>query len=232
VKKSVRLSQGRKAGNHQSLRPKITPAKQLTRNIITHRFGHGPAFGAAARSNAGRGFVQVNINRPVQRFRHARKWRQRMIEMKKQIGRADCAVGFVIWTNAVLLDGRWFCIMTEFGRTIASAPASGKGSGRVCGKEHRRKSRARQRKNVRLSRPFQQWQLHDVFLAAALERFRHGKTADEHPIAGWKIRSVSEDVHATIYKALGIPADTAYVTEGRPVLRTKDGKWAGGLTRF
>ena len=33
-----------------------------------------------------------------------------------------------------------------------------------------------------------------------------------------------ENVHATIYRALGIPADTAYVTEGRPFYVTKDGK--------
>ena len=33
-----------------------------------------------------------------------------------------------------------------------------------------------------------------------------------------------EDVHATVYKALGIPADTSYVTEGRPFYVTKDGK--------
>ena len=32
------------------------------------------------------------------------------------------------------------------------------------------------------------------------------------------------DVHATIYKALGIPADTSYISEGRPVYVTKDGK--------
>ena len=32
------------------------------------------------------------------------------------------------------------------------------------------------------------------------------------------------DVHATIYRALGIPADTHYLTEGRPFYVTKDGK--------
>ena len=32
------------------------------------------------------------------------------------------------------------------------------------------------------------------------------------------------DVHATIYRALGIRPDTAYVTEGRPFHVTKDGK--------
>jgi hypothetical protein len=33
-----------------------------------------------------------------------------------------------------------------------------------------------------------------------------------------------EDVHAAIYKALGIPADTSYVVEARPFHVTKDGK--------
>jgi hypothetical protein len=32
------------------------------------------------------------------------------------------------------------------------------------------------------------------------------------------------DAYATIYKALGIRADTNYVTEGRPFYVTKDGK--------
>ena len=33
-----------------------------------------------------------------------------------------------------------------------------------------------------------------------------------------------EDLHATIYHIMGIPADLAYVTERRPVYVTKDGK--------
>jgi arylsulfatase A-like enzyme len=32
------------------------------------------------------------------------------------------------------------------------------------------------------------------------------------------------DVHATIYKALGIAPDANFVTEGRPFYVTKDGK--------
>jgi hypothetical protein len=32
------------------------------------------------------------------------------------------------------------------------------------------------------------------------------------------------DAHATIYKALGIPADQSYVTEGRPFYVTDNGK--------
>ena len=33
-----------------------------------------------------------------------------------------------------------------------------------------------------------------------------------------------EDLHATIYHALGIPPDTAYVVETPPVYVTRDGK--------
>jgi hypothetical protein len=42
-----------------------------------------------------------------------------------------------------------------------------------------------------------------------------------------------EDLHATIYRALGIAADTAYVAEKRPVYVTKDGlgKAANALFR-
>jgi hypothetical protein len=33
-----------------------------------------------------------------------------------------------------------------------------------------------------------------------------------------------EDLHATLYRALGIPADLAYTVEGRPFHVTKDGQ--------
>lgn len=54
--------------------------------------------------------------------------------------------------------------------------------------------------------------------------FVYGKTADERPCTTIEHPVVMEDLHATIYHALGIPADTAYVAEKRPVYVTKDGK--------
>ena len=55
--------------------------------------------------------------------------------------------------------------------------------------------------------------------------FAYGKTADHAPDdRRSKIPSRCIDVHATIFKALGIPADHNYVTEGRPFYVTKDGK--------
>ena len=61
----------------------------------------------------------------------------------------------------------------------------------------------------------------------------HGVTADERPCKTLKDRVVIEDLHATLYRALGIPADLAYEIEKRPFYVTRDGlgKPVGDLFR-
>jgi len=54
--------------------------------------------------------------------------------------------------------------------------------------------------------------------------FVYGRTADERPCTTIDKPMPVEDLHATIYHALGIPPDTAYVAEKRPVYVTRDGK--------
>jgi hypothetical protein len=54
--------------------------------------------------------------------------------------------------------------------------------------------------------------------------FLYGRTADERPVITVENPIGIEDLHATIYYALGIAPDTAYVVEKRPVYVTKDGK--------
>jgi uncharacterized protein (DUF1501 family) len=54
--------------------------------------------------------------------------------------------------------------------------------------------------------------------------FVYGRTADERPCTTIENPVVMEDLHATIYHALGIPPDTAYIAERRPIYVTKDGK--------
>jgi hypothetical protein len=51
----------------------------------------------------------------------------------------------------------------------------------------------------------------------------HGLTADERPCKTIKDRVVIEDLHATIFHALGIPATHAYEVEKRPFYVTRDG---------
>jgi hypothetical protein len=54
--------------------------------------------------------------------------------------------------------------------------------------------------------------------------FLYGKTADERPCKVIENPATVEDLHATIYRAMGIPPDLAYVVEKRPFYITKDGK--------
>jgi hypothetical protein len=52
----------------------------------------------------------------------------------------------------------------------------------------------------------------------------HGLTADERPCKTIKNPVVIEDLHATILRTIGIPADLAYEVEERPFYATRDGK--------
>jgi hypothetical protein len=51
----------------------------------------------------------------------------------------------------------------------------------------------------------------------------HGLTAEERPFKTIKDRVVIEDLHATIFRALGISAKLAYEVEKRPFYVTRDG---------
>lgn len=63
-----------------------------------------------------------------------------------------------------------------------------------------------------------------MFGGGVKKGFLYGKTADERPCITVENPVAMEDLHATIYRQMGIPADLAYVTEKRPVYVTKDGK--------
>ena len=52
----------------------------------------------------------------------------------------------------------------------------------------------------------------------------YGKTADERPCITTENPVSMEDLHATIYRSLGIAPDLSYITEKRPIYVTKDGK--------
>jgi hypothetical protein len=52
----------------------------------------------------------------------------------------------------------------------------------------------------------------------------HGETADERPCGTLRDRVVIEDLHATIFRTLGIPPTLAYEIEQRPFYVTRDGQ--------
>ena len=56
------------------------------------------------------------------------------------------------------------------------------------------------------------------------EGFLCGETAEERPLLVTKNPVTIPDLHATMFHALGIPADHNYEIEKRPFYLTKDGK--------
>jgi Protein of unknown function (DUF1501) len=62
-----------------------------------------------------------------------------------------------------------------------------------------------------------------MFGGGVKKGFIYGKTAPERPCTTIENPIVMEDLHATMYHALGIAPDTAYVAEKRPIYVTKDG---------
>jgi hypothetical protein len=60
----------------------------------------------------------------------------------------------------------------------------------------------------------------------------HGATADERPCKTIKDPVSIEDLHATIYRAMGISPKLAYDVEQRPFYVTKDGKGQPVLQLF
>lgn len=62
-----------------------------------------------------------------------------------------------------------------------------------------------------------------MFGGGVKKGFVYGRTADERPCTTIENPVPVEHLHATIFHALGIPPDTAYTVERRPVYVTKDG---------
>jgi hypothetical protein len=52
----------------------------------------------------------------------------------------------------------------------------------------------------------------------------YGRTADERPCITVENPVPVEDLHATLFHALGLAPDTSYLVEKRPVFVTRDGK--------
>jgi hypothetical protein len=63
-----------------------------------------------------------------------------------------------------------------------------------------------------------------MFGGGIKEGYAYGKTADERPCKTIEKPLKIDQIHQTIYQALGIPPDTNYVIEKRPFYSTPDGK--------
>ncbi|HEX4130012.1 MAG TPA: DUF1501 domain-containing protein [Pirellulales bacterium] len=204
--------------------PQIGPNEVLDkRYYFGQRFGHGLLLARRLVEHGAR-FVQVEYQYgPFRGFDMHENGALRMVEMKKQI---DGPISQLIrdLDQRGLLDRTLVVIATEFGRTIANQPKAGvepigfaesqSGEDLVIENETMYGHHGHFSSGNSL-----------LFFGGGFKPgLVYGRTADRHPMVATENPVSLPDVHATIYKALGIPADTYYVTEGRPVHVTKDGK--------
>ena len=187
------------------------------------RFGHGLLL-ARRLVEKGARYVQVEYQYgPFKGFDMHESGRQRMEEMKKQI---DQPIAQLIkdLDEKGLLERTLVIISTEFGRTIASAPAAGKEPDGFAERNTGEHLTIENEKMYGFHGHFSSCNSMVFFGAGVKKGFVYGKTAEEHPLVAVENPVPLINVLATIYKILGIPADTNYVTEGRPFYVTKDGK--------
>jgi arylsulfatase A-like enzyme len=123
-----------------------------------------------------------------------------------------------------LLDRTLVVIATEFGRTIANQPAAGAEPDGFAEKADGATLSIDNESMYGFHGHFSSCNSMVFFGAGVKKGSVYGKTADHHPMLPIENPAPLPDVHATFYKALGIPANHNYVTEGRPFYVTKDGK--------
>ena len=120
-----------------------------------------------------------------------------------------------------LLDRTLIVLASEFGRDMI---VEGKPDKRVKDQVANQPDVMTLPKHYGMHRHFTEASSVLIFGGGFKKGFLYGKTADERPCNIVENAVTIEDLHATIYYALGIPSDLAYEVEKRPFHVTKDGK--------
>jgi hypothetical protein len=190
---------------------------------VGHRFGHGCLL-ARRLVEMGARFIEVEYQYAAFRgFDMHENGKTRMEEMKKQIDRPIATLIRELKERG-LLERTLVVVATEFGRTIANQPAAGAEPDGFAEKATGAELVIENERMYGFHGHFSSCNAMLFFGGGMKKGFTYGKTADAHPMLPVENPVSLTDVHATIYKAMGIPADHNYVTEGRPFYVTKDGK--------
>ncbi|MDB6064157.1 MAG: hypothetical protein JWR26_365 [Pedosphaera sp.] len=188
-----------------------------------NRFGEGLLL-ARRLVESGARYIQVEYQYgPFKGFDMHESGQSRMVEMKKQIDRPIAQLIRELHERG-MLDRTLVLITTEFGRTIASAPAAGTEPDGFAEQNTGKNLVIESEKMYGFHGHFSSCNTMLMFGGGFKKGYVYGKTADEHPMVAVEKPVPLIDAHATIYKAMGIAANTSYVTEGRPFYVTKDGK--------
>ncbi len=204
--------------------PQIAQNELLDKSYFNgQRFGHGLLL-ARRLVEAGARHITVEYQYgPFKGFDMHESGAKRMVEMKKQI---DRPIGQLIKDlhQRGLLDRTLVVLATEFGRTIAAQPAAGTEPDGATESHNGEKLTLDHEGMYGFHGHFSSCNCMTFFGGGFKRGIAYGKTADRHPMLTIESPVKLIDAHATIYHAMGIPANTSYVTEGRPFYVTKDGK--------
>ena len=224
VKKAFDYLKDEKAELIKAYEPEVGANDLLDKSYYYgSRFGHGLLL-ARRLVEAGARYIQVEYQyAPFKGWDMHENGRTRMIEMKRQVDRPIAQL-IKDLAQRGLLERTLVMITTEFGRTIASAPAAGKEPDGFAERHTGEDLVIESEKMYGFHGHFSSGNSLLFFGGGFKQGFVYGETANHHPMVPVENPVRLEDVHATVYKALGIPADTSYVTEGRPFYVTKDGK--------
>jgi hypothetical protein len=224
VKRAFEYAKEEKPAMLEAYEPKITADELLDKKYyFGRRFGHGLLL-ARRLVERGARFVQVEYQYgPFKGFDTHEDGATRLVELKKQI---DGPIAQLVrdLDDCGLLSRTLVVVATEFGRTIANQPKAGVEPIGFAEQQTGKDLLIESEKMYGFHGHFSSANSLLFFGGGFQQGLVYGRTADEHPMVPIENPVALSDVHATIYHALGIAPDTAYVTEGRPFHVTKDGK--------
>jgi hypothetical protein len=224
VKRAFDYMRDEKPETIAAYEPRISSNDLLDKSYFYgQRFGHGLLLARRLLERGSR-FIQVEYQYgPFKGFDMHESGGKRMAEMKKQI---DRPIGQFIRDlhERGMLDRTLVVLATEFGRTIASAPAAGTEPDGASETHNGEKLVLDDEKMYGFHGHFSSCNTMAFFGGGMKRGYVHGKTAGHHPMVAVENPVRLIDAHATIYNAMGIPANSSFVTEGRPFYVTKDGK--------
>jgi hypothetical protein len=224
VREALDYARHERAAMIAAYEPQIT-AEQVKdkKYYFGRRFGHG-LLAARRLVEAGARFVQVEYQYGAFKgFDTHEDGSTRIVELKKQV---DGPLAQLIRDLDArgLLDRTLVVVATEFGRTIANQPKAGVEPIGFAEQQSGDELVIESEKMYGFHGHFSSANTLLFFGGGFKRGLVYGRTADRHPMTPVEKAVSLTDVHATIYRALGIAPDTAFVTEGRPFHVTKDGK--------
>jgi hypothetical protein len=193
--------------------------KEVRETYDTGRFGQGCLL-ARRLAEAGARFVEVTTEYiPFIHWDTHENGHTTVKRMKSEIDRPIAQLIRDLETRG-MLDRTLVIVASEFSRDmmIEGVPGS-----TAADQSRAKTDKLKEMKHYGLHRHFTGGTSVAMFGGGVKKGFLYGKTADERPLLAVENPVSVEDLHATIFTAMGISPKTAYEVEKRPFFATKDG---------